>query len=353
VSNQGNQSLSGDEAKHVLEPGGTEFSTAAGGARRYRKPLKAFRWCDIKMLLSDSFDGWSKHKAPRLGASLACYTLLSLAPLLLVVVAVVGLVFGQTTAERGIIEQVRLLVGNDGAKAVEALLEGSRNTTHGIVATAVGLITLLFGASGVMIELRDALNTIWEVPSRELASLKKKALAFIKERAFSFAIVLSIGFLLVVSLAISTWIAAAGAMSASFLPAYEVVFHVLNVLVSFIIITFLFAAIYKVMPDVHLQWRDVVLGGAVTSLLFTVGKLLLGIYLGRASIASSYGAFASIVVLVIWVYYSGQIFFLGAEFTKTFANKYGSQPSRNPEGIVKAASDTTPPASEKPRIILP
>ncbi|MFL6452004.1 MAG: YihY/virulence factor BrkB family protein [Bryobacteraceae bacterium] len=353
MRNEGNQSISGDETKHILEPSGTEFSTAAGGARRYRKPLKAFRWCDIKLLLSDSFDSWTKHKAQRLGASLACYTLLSLAPLLLVVVAVVGLVFGHTAAQREIVEQVRMLVGKDGAKAVEALLEGSRNTTHGIIATAVGLITLLFGASGVMIELRDALNTIWEVPTPEVVGLKSKALALIKERVFSFAIVLSVGFLLVVSLAISTWLAAAGAMSASFLPAYEAVFHILNVLTSFIIITFLFAAIYKVMPDVQLQWRDVVLGGAVTSLLFTVGKLLLGIYLGKASVASSYGAFASIVVLVIWVYYSGQIFFLGAEFTKTFANKYGSEPSRNPEGLVKAASDSIPLASEKPRIILP
>jgi membrane protein len=352
-ANEEKQLNSGDEVKHILEPGGTEFNTAAGGARRYRKPLKAFRWCDIRILLSDSFDGWSKHKAPRLGASLACYTLLSLAPLLLVVVAIVGLVFGHSAAERGIVEQVRMLVGQDGAKAAEALLEGSRSTAHGIVATAIGLITLLFGASGVMIELRDALNTIWEVPTREVAGLKNKALAFIKERLLSFAIVLSVGFLLVVSLAISTWIAAAGAMSVSFFPGYEAVLHVLNIAVSFVIITFLFAAIYKVMPDVRLQWHDVLLGGAVTSVLFAVGKLLLGIYLGKASVASSYGAFASIVVLVIWVYYSGQIFFLGAEFTKTFANKYGSQPSRNPEGMVKAATDTTPPASEKPQIILP
>jgi membrane protein len=273
--------------------------------------------------------------------------------LLLVVVAVVGLVFGHTAAERDIVEQVQMLVGSDGAKAVQALLEGSRNTAHGIVATAVGLITLLFGASGVMIELRDALNTIWEVPTREVAGFKNKLLALVKERIFSFAIVLSVGFLLVVSLAISTWLAAAGAMSASFLPAYEAVFHALNVAVSFVIITFLFAAIYKVMPDVQLQWDDVLLGGAVTSLLFTIGKLLLGLYLGKASIASSYGAFASIVILVIWVYYSGQIFFLGAEFTKTFANKYGSQPSRHPDGMVKAANDTPPPAAEKSRIILP
>ena len=347
------QRPSDDEPKHILEPGGTEFTTRAGGARRYRKPLKCFRWCDVKVLLGDSFDSWSKHKAPRLGASLACYTLLSLAPLLLVLVAVVGLVFGQTAAERGVVEQVQTLVGNDAAKAIAAMLGASRNRTHGVVATAVGLITLLLGASGVMIELRDALNTIWEVPTPTIAGFKKKALAFIKERIFSFGIVLSIGFLLIVSLAISTWIAAAGAVSASFLPALEAILHVLNTSISFIIITLLFAAIYKIMPDVHLQWHDVMLGAAVTSLLFTVGKLVIGIYLGKASIASSYGAFASIVILVIWVYYSGQIFFFGAEFTKTFADKYGSQPSRHPDTMVKSAADYTKPASEEPRIILP
>jgi membrane protein len=260
------------------------------------------------MLLSDSFEGWRKHKAQRLGASLACYTLLSLAPLLLVLMAVVGLIFGQRTAEHDIIERVRMMVGKDGAKAVEALLEGSRNRTHGGVATAVGLITLLFGASGVIIELRDALNTIWEVPSREVAGLKNRALLFINQRILSFSIVLLISFLLVVVTAISTWIFAAGAMFMSSGPASEAILYVLNLAVSFVIITFLFAVIYKVMPDVKLQWHDVVLGAAVTSLLFTIGKLLLGIYLRKASVGSSYGAFASIIVVVVWVYYAGQIF---------------------------------------------
>lgn len=283
-------------------------------------------WRDIQGVLSDSFDAWSRHKAPRLGASLAFYTLLSLTPLLLVAVAIVGLVFGHTAAERDIVQQVQSLIGPQGAKATEALLEGSQNTTHGILATAVGLITLLFGASGVMIELRDALNTIWEVPTPTLGGMKKVT-GYVKERLFSFAMVVSIGFLLVVSLAVSTWIAALGALYASVAPGYEIALHAANAVISFVVITGLFAAIYKVIPDVKLQWRDVALGGAFTSLLFTLGKLVLGLYLGKASIASSYGAFASIVVLVIWVYYSGQIFFLGAEFTRTFANRYGSRPT--------------------------
>jgi membrane protein len=341
------------EPKHVLEPSGCEVNTAAGGGRRYRKPLKCFRLHDIEFLFSEAFDGWTKHKAPRLGASLAFYTLLSLTPLLLVVVAIVGLVFGHTTAQREIVQQVQMLVGVQGAKAIEALLEGSRNTTHGIIATIAGVLTLLFGASGVMIELRDELNTIWEVPTPKLTGIRKKITSYIKERLLSFAMVLSIGFLLVVSLAFSTWIAALGVVSASVFPSFEAVLHLLNLLVSFAVITGLFAAIYKIMPDVRIEWRDVVLGSAVTSLLFTIGKLLLGLYLGKASIASSYGAFASIVVLVIWVYYSGQIFFLGAEFTRSFANHYGSRPNVNREGMVKAAGDTAPPIAQEPRIIIP
>ena len=344
--------MPGEDVKNILEPSGTEISTAAGGARRYRKPLKAFRWCDIKTLLSDSIDEWSKHKAPRLGASLAFYTLLSLTPLLLVVVAIVGLVFGHQAAERDIIQQVQMLIGAPGAKAIQAVLQGSRNTTHGVIATVIGLVTLLFGASGVLIELQDALNTIWEVPTPNLAGWGKIT-GFIKQRLFSFAIVLAIGFLLVVSLAVSAWIAAIGALSASIVPAEEIILHIVNALVSFIVITGLFAAIYKIMPDVRIEWRDVMLGGAATSLLFTVGKLVLGLYLGKASIASTYGAAASIVVLVLWVYYSGQIFFFGAELTRSFANRYGSQPNLHPEGMVKASSDTTPQASTERKIIIP
>jgi membrane protein len=348
---RGAKMIPGEEDKIILEAGGTEVNTSAGGARRYRKPLKSFRWCDIKSLLSDSFDEWSRQKAPRLGASLAFYTLLSLTPLLLVVVSILSLVFGQTAAHQGVVEQVRMLVGPQGAKATEALLQGSRNTTHGIIATVIGVITLLFGASGVLIELRDALNTIWEVPTPQVSGFKRIA-SFIKERLLSFAIVLSIGFLLVVSLAVSAWISALGALSASVLPAQEAVLHIVNLLISFAVITGVFAAIYKIMPDVRIEWRDVVLGGAATSLLFALGKLVLGLYLGRASFASTYGAAASLVVLVIWVYYSGQILFLGAELTKIFANRYGSRPNVYPGGMIKDDVNRTPPSSE-PKIVIP
>src|SRR5215472_14390323 len=322
-----------DQLQNILEPGGIEVATAAGGARRYRKPLKTFRWPDLESIFSASFGEWSRQKGPRLGAALAFYTLLSLAPLLLVLVSVVGLVLGQQSAQAYIISQIQALVGKQGAAAAQVLLEGSRNTTHGILATAFGVLTLFFGASGVLMELRDALNTIWEVPTPELSGLRKLS-NFIKERLFSFALVLATGFLLVVSLAVNAWIAALGAWSASVLPAPELILHIVNSVVSFLIITGLFSAIYKFLPDVRIEWRDVVLGGAGTSVLFTVGKLALGIYLGKASFASTYGAAASIVVLIVWVYYSGQIFFLSAEFTKMFANCYGSQPSKNPDAMV-------------------
>jgi membrane protein len=327
------------DEKDILEPNGTEVQTSAGGARHYRKPLKSFRWCDVQWMLGQSLGEWSKHKAPRLGASLAFYTLLSITPLLLVVISIVGLFLGQKAAAEQIVAEVQQLVGSAGAKAVQSLLEGSRNTTHGVATTVIGLLTLLFGASGVLIELRDALNTIWEVPTPEMTGTFQRISSFVRERLFSFALVLAIGFVLLVSLAVNAWIAALGALSGAILPMHEALLDVANSIVSFVIITGLFAAIYKVMPDVRIEWRDVLLGAAVTSCLFTVGKFLIGLYLGKASFASTYGAAASIVVFIVWVYYSGQIFFFGAEFTRAFANKYGSRPNEKPAKMVVDPSE--------------
>lgn len=290
-----------------------------------RRKFLPLHWPEVTSLFSQVMSQWSSHNAPRLGASLAFYSLLSLAPLLLVTVSIVGLVFGHSAAQRETVEQIQALIGPAAGKAVGAFLQGAHNTKHGIIATALGLVTVLFSASGVVIELRDALNTIWDVPTKNATGfgfVKK----YLKQRLFSFAIVLAIGFLLLVSLALTTWIEALGALSASILPGEATLLSAANAALSFLVITFLFSAIYKVMPDVRIEWRDVLLGGAVTSLLFTIGKLLLGIYLGRASYASTYGAAASIVILIVWVYYSGQIFFLGAVFTHVFAGRYGSLP---------------------------
>jgi membrane protein len=245
----------------------------------------------------------------------------------------VGLVFGKKAAETQIVWQVRSLAGRTGAAATEAILQGSRDTTHGVLASIVGFLTLLVGASAVFMELRDALNTIWEVAATQTSGMKNM-INIVKERLFSFGMVLAIGFLLLVSLALSASLAALGKYYASFIPLPETVLLIANALIAFAVITALFAAIYKVIPDVRIEWRDVLLGAAVTSLLFTIGKIALAIYLGKASFASAYGAAASVVLFIVWVYYSSQVFFLGAEFTRAFANRYGSRPNYHPEGMV-------------------
>ncbi len=301
------------------------------------KLMKRIKWADLKALLTASFDNWNKQNATRLAGSLAFYSLLSLAPLLLVLVSIVGLVLGHSTAQKQVIDEVTALVGPAAGNAMAAFVKGSKDTSHGVMATIFGLVTLLFSASGVVIELRSALNVIWDVPQANTSGFGVVT-SFIKERLFSFAMVLGVGFLLVVLLVVSTWITALSALSASIVPGEAVLFHIGTILFSFVVITVLFAAVYKVMPDVRLEWRDVLLGGAVTSLLFTLGKFLLGLYLGRASYASMYGAAASIVVLIAWVYYSAQIFFLGAEFTREFARLHGSRKGMPKKQAIPQAS---------------
>lgn len=332
---------SGVPYKPVLETPGTEVRTPVGGARWYRKPLKGIRWRDIKPLLGESFEQWQRHNATRLGASVAFYALLSIAPLVLVLVSIVGLAFGHYTAQRAIVEHVQTLIGPTAGKALAAFIAGSRNRTHGIVATIFGVITLLFSASGVVTELRSALNTIWDVPQTDLTGMSMVT-GFIKRRLFSFAIVISVGLLLIVSLAVSTWINVLGALIPSFSGFETTLLDLASSLVTFLIIAGIFAAIYKIMPDVSIEWRDVIWGSVVTSILFTIGKQVLGLYLGRASYTSTYGAAGSIVVLVAWVYYSSQIFFLGAEFTRAFASRYGSHRDKKPEHMVQLASDRAP-----------
>lgn len=281
-------------------------------------------FAEIKSLVVESVNNWSDHNAPRLGASLAFYSLLSLAPMLLVTVAIVGMVFGHDAAEKQTAGQIQQLVGPAAGKAAAAFIEGSKSVSGGLLATIFGLLTLLFSASGVVIELRDALNLIWGSPTVTTSGFGKIK-AFVKERLLSFAFVGAIGFLLVISLAVSAWIAALGSVTKSLGPAQSVFMQIVSFTVGFIIISALFAAIYKVMPDIHVQWRDVALGGVITSALFSIGKFILAFYLGRASFASTYGAAASIVVLIAWIYYSAQIFFLGAEFTRTFSLHHGSR----------------------------
>lgn len=303
----------------------TATPTAWGESFRHLRQFFSLHLKEIGGVLKETVNEWISDKAPRLGASLAFYTLLSLAPLVVVIVAVAAIAYGQKAAQGQLVWQIQDLVGSDGAKAIQALIQGAYKPGTGIIATVLGVLTLAFGASSVVVELRDALNTIWHIPvdssAGGLASISRLA----KERAYSFALVLGVGFLLLVSLVLNAWIAALGRFFGSLLPARESVLHVGAFLLSFLVITFLFAAIYKVLPDVHLEWSDVAVGAFVTALFFTIGKHLIGLYLGKASFGSTYGAAGSLVLVLVWVYYSAQLFFLGAEFTKVYTRTFGSQ----------------------------
>jgi membrane protein len=245
------------------------------------------------------------------------------------VIAIAGLMFSRQAAVGQIVWQIQTLVGHDGAEVIKAMLNGARKPASGIIATFLGLVTLFFGASSVIAELKDALDTIWEVPERRSDKGFKSLLTILRNRTLAFAMVLGIGFLLLVSLAINAAISAIGAYFEWYLPTHEWLLHAGDALISFLVIAFLFALLYKFLPDVFVAWGDVALGACITSLLFTLGKLLIGIYLGRASITSTYGAAGSLVVLLVWIYYSAQIVFVGAEFTHAYAELYGSQPSRH------------------------
>jgi membrane protein len=289
--------------------------------------LASVRWSQIWSLLKTTSDYFLVHKIPRLGASLAFYTILSLAPLLVVVIAVAGLVFGRAAAIGQVVWQIQSLVGYEGAQVVKSMLTSAHKPASGSIAAVLGLITLFFGASAVVAELRDALNTIWNVPAKEARGLLKGIAAVLRDRTLAFVIVMGVGFLLVVSLAVNAALAALGASFRNYLPTEAWILHLANFVISFVVITFLFALIYKVVPDIYISWGDVALGAAITSLLFTIGKSLIGLYLGKAGFGSTYGAAGSLAILLIWVYYSAQIFFLGAEFTHVYAEKYGSHPS--------------------------
>ena len=317
-----------DEKRVRGGPSGSQAEAAVGGTSRHRV-LSAFRFRDTKSLLSDALEAWYRHNAPRLGASLAFYTIFSLAPLLIIVIAVASLISGREAAEGLIVWQLQDLTGREGAEVVRQMIAGAHKPASGILATALGLLTLFVGATAVVADLRDALNTVWEVPIQD-SHWPTSALRILRERVFSFVMVLGVGFLLLVSLIVNVWLAATGAFFRRLLPMPESMLQALTSVVSFVVIAALFALIYKFMPDVDLEWRDVAAGAILTSLLFSLGKLLIGLYLGKTSLGSTYGAAGSLVVLLVWVYYSAQVFLLGAEFTHVFARRYGRGASSRP-----------------------
>ena len=268
---------------------------------------------------------WVDDYAPSMGAALSYYTLFSLAPLLIIVIAVAAMVFGQAAAQGEIVSQLRGIMGEDGAVAVEGLLKAAREPTQGVVATLTGVVLLLLGATAVFAELQSALDRIWRVPAQSKGS---GIWTLLRMRLLSFGLVLGLGFLLVVSLVVSAALAVLGRWWSGWFAGWGVILEMLNFAVSFGIFTLLFAMIYKIMPRAKIPWRDVWTGAAVTALLFTIGKMLIGLYLGKSSLASGFGAAGSLVVLIAWVYYSAQIFLFGAEYTWVFSNQHGSRAQR-------------------------
>jgi membrane protein len=280
--------------------------------------MQQFHLNEAWIITKQAVTAWVDDFAPSMGAALAYYTIFSLAPMLIIVIAIAGFFFGQNTAQGEIIQQLRDLVGDTGAVAIEGLLKSVSEPGKGIVAATLGTLTLMIGATAVFGELQSALDRIWKVPPEtKRGGLWKLA----RKRLLSFGMVMGLGFMLLISLVLSAALAALGKWSGNILGNWGIVLEVLNLAVSFAVITALFAMIYKFMPRASIPWRDVWVGAAVTALLFTLGKFLIGLYLGGSNMASGFGAAGSLVVLLAWIYYSAQIFLLGAEFTWVFSQR--------------------------------
>lgn len=270
-------------------------------------------------MLKTTCSDWYEDRAQRIGAALAYYTIFALTPGIVILMALAGLMLGPG-AENQILDQFHDLIGEQGAKAIEATVRSARAAPPGGVELALALVTLVVGLWGVFGELQDGLNTIWGVTPKSGRSLW----AIVKERFWSFAMVVGTGFLLLVSLVVTAWLAAVSTYVSYLLPAPALALEALNSVISLVVITGAFALIFKLLPDVKIAWRDVWLGAAVSSLLFTIGKFLIGLYLGKSGVASAYGAAGSLVIIVVWVYYSAQILLFGAEFTKVWTKLRGS-----------------------------
>lgn len=299
-------------------------------------------------LSKQTFAAWVDDYAPSMGAALAYYTLFSTAPLLLIAVSIAGLAFGPDAARGEIFAQLNDLIGDEGAAAAQTLLQSLNRPAQGIAGTVIGAATLLLGAASVFGELQNSLDRIWRVPPRRGAGLW----TLIRARLVSFGMVLGIGFLLVVSLIASAAIAAFGKRYAHAFGAWALVAEALNFAISFAVVTALFAMIYKILPRVRIGWRDVWIGAAVTALLFTIGKSLIGLYLGRSGVASGFGAAGSLIVVILWTYYSAQIFLLGAEFTHVYARACGSHSDCGRQEAADAAREAAASALERSRSAL-
>ncbi|RUT05290.1 hypothetical protein DSM106972_041110 [Dulcicalothrix desertica PCC 7102] len=289
----------------------------------------------VVSLFKETFEEWSKDKASRLAAALSYYTIFSIAPLLIIIIAVVGAVFGEEAARGAIEVQLRGLVGQESAALIQGAIQSASQPQQGTIASAISVLVLLFGATGLFTELQDSLNTIWEVQPKPGRAVKN----MIRQRFLSFTMILGIGFLLLVSLVMSTALSATVGYFQNLLPGIDGIWQLVTFFVSFVVTTILFGLIFKVLPDVKIAWSDVLIGASITSLLFSIGRYLLGFYLARATFNSTYGAAGSIVVILFWVNYAAQILFFGAEFTQVYARRYGTQivPDKNAVPITEEA----------------
>ena len=287
-------------------------------------------------LLKKTYSQWSDRQAPRLGASVAFYSILSFAPLLVLITALIAVVFGHESAQGALINEARGLIGERGADTVQTLLKNAQKPSSGVFASLMAFVTLLFGASGVFSELQDALNVMWDVKSQTASGF----IGMIRQRLFSFGMVLFVGFLLLVLLILSAGLAYIGRSFGQLVTMLPLVMQTINFVVSFAVIAGLFGLMFKCVPAATIPWKAVLVGAVGTALLFTIGKQLLGLYLGKASVGSTYGAAGSLVA-VVWIYYSAQIFFFGAEFTHVYAEAHsvGNQPVAKETGRISAPSD--------------
>jgi membrane protein len=269
-------------------------------------------------VLKEAAANWSSHKDARQGAALAYYSVFSLGPIIVIAIAVAGLLFGHDAVSAQVMSSIKEMLGDTGAKAVEAMLAGASRPAAGFLATVMGIVALLFAAIGVVVQLKDALNVVWEVEESKDSGIWH----FARNYVLSFAAVLALGFLLLVSLLVSAGVAAAGKYAATYLP--EGLLHVASTSISFVVVMVLFAMMFKWLPDISVGWGDVWLGAFLTALFFEIGKAAIGFYIGKQGLESTYGAAASIVVVLIWVYYTSQIILMGAEVTHSYARHEGS-----------------------------
>jgi membrane protein len=295
------------------------------------------------MLAKETFTEWSNDKAPRLGAALSYYTIFALAPLLVVAIAVAGLIFGRDAAQGRLFEQISGVVGPESALAIQSMVAKAGLHGGSILATVLGLGTLAIGATGVVIELQDSLNTVWKVLPKPGRGIK----GLIRDRLLSIAVVLGFGFLLIVSLVASAGLAAASNVMHSWIPGWVILGYVLNYGLSLCVIGVLLAMIFKVLPDVEMAWRDVWIGAFVTSVLFHLGKFLIGLYVGRAGVGSAFGAAGSLAILLVWIYYTTQLILMGAEFTRVYANHFGSHVKPSPNAVAAPETPMARLAAEK------